>query len=107
MRTQAARQRRRPIAVVFEVPHTDLNGLLRFRVDDEGGAVLWQIDLSSEQGRRITYGLVPTSGKQLVPANGTAPPDIRGRRVQVRVKYQYDEFTAPSAAEFKKTIQVP
>jgi hypothetical protein len=96
--------------VVFDVPRTDVNGLLGFRVEDETGTVLWQVETSYDQGRRITYGALPTGGnmaaRQVVPADGAAPPDIRGRRVRVRVKYQFDD-PAPSAADFEKTVEVP
>jgi hypothetical protein len=97
--------------VVFDVPRRGVNGLLGFRVEDEAGKVLWDVSMSYEQGRRITFGVLPTEGnmkaRQIVPADGSAPPDIRGRRVRVRVGYQYDELTAASAASFEKTIQVP
>ena len=97
--------------VVFDIPRTDVNGLLGFWVKDEAGVVLWRVDLSYEKGRRITYGVLPAGGnaaaRQVVPADGAAPPDIRGRRVVVRVTYQYDELTAPSAGNFEKTVQVP
>lgn len=96
--------------VVFDVPRSDENGLLGFRVEDEAGAILWQVKMSYDEGRRITYGVLPTGGnmaaRQVVPADGAAPPDIRGRTVRVRVEYQYDD-PAPSAAHFDKVVRVP
>jgi hypothetical protein len=97
--------------VVFDMPRTDVNGLLEFRVEDEAGKALWHVHMSYEKGHRITYGVLPTGGnmtaRQEVPTDGSAPPDIRGRRVQVRVTYQYDEFAAASAGHFEKTVDVP
>ena len=97
--------------VAFDVPRTDVNGLLSFRVEDLKGTVLWQVDMSYEQAKRIIYGVLPTGGnitaKQVVPSDGSAPPNIRGREVQVRIEYQYDEFAAASAASFVKLVQIP
>ena len=97
--------------VVFEVPRSDVNGLLSLKVADESGKLLWEVDMSYEKGTQITYGILPTGGnmtaRQIVPADGAAPPDIRGRRVHIHVEYQYDEFMAPSAGHFEKFIDVP
>jgi hypothetical protein len=97
--------------VVFEVPRRDVNGLLSLQIADESGKVLWEVKLSYEKGPQITYGILPTGGnmtaRQIVPADGAAPPDIRGRRVRIHVEYQYDEFMAPSAGHFEKFIDVP
>lgn len=90
--------------VVFDVPRTDVRGLLGLR--DEAGAVFWQVKMDYYRGRHITYGRANIDAHQIIPADGSAPPDIRGRRVRVRVKYQYDD-PAPSAAEFEKTVDVP
>jgi hypothetical protein len=96
--------------VVFDVPWSGTNGLLGFRVEDEAGAVLWDVKMSYDQGHQITYGVLPTGGnmtaQQVVPPDGAAPPEIRGRRIRVRVTYQYDD-PAPSAADFEKVLQVP
>jgi len=97
--------------VVFDVARRDVNGLLGFRVEDEAGGVLWEVSTSYEQGGRITYGVLPTEGnmkaRQIAPADGSAPPGIRGRRVRVIGEYQYDDFAAPSAGTFEKMIEAP
>jgi hypothetical protein len=92
--------------VVFDIPHTGINGLLRFIVKDEEGKSLWSVDLTYETGHKIMYGEVPKGGKQQLPADGTRPPRIGGRAVVVIVKYQYDD-QVPSADSFSKTIHIP
>lgn len=97
--------------VVFDIPRTDVNGLLGFRIEDETGKALWHVRMSYDKGSRITYGVLPTGGnmaaQQEVPTDGSPPPEIRGRRVRVKVDYQYDEFAAASVDEFEKTVDVP
>ncbi|MFL5341228.1 MAG: hypothetical protein ACJ8F7_13860 [Gemmataceae bacterium] len=93
--------------VAFDIPRRDVNGLLAFRVENANGTILWHIEMNYEKRRQIIYGVLPASGKQTVPSDGSVPADIRGREVRVRVEYQYDEFAAPSAGEFVKTVQVP
>ena len=93
--------------VVFDIPRSGINGLLGIIVEDEAGHILWKVNLKYYNGRQITYGEMPRGSKQVIPADGSTPPDIRGRRVQIQVEYQYDEFMAPSAACFVKSVQVP
>jgi hypothetical protein len=97
--------------VIFEVPTRGVNGLLEFVIEDEAGKVLWDVDLSYEKGSSVTYGVLPAGGnrkaRQVVPDDGSTPPDIRGRRVRVRVTYQYDDFMTASAGHYEKTVEVP
>jgi hypothetical protein len=96
--------------VIFNVPHSGVNGLLGFRVDDEAGQVLWDVRLAYEEGHRFTYGVLPTGGnmpaKQKYPDSDRPPVDIRGKTVIVSIQYQYDS-PAPSAGTFKKTVRIP
>lgn len=98
--------------LVFDVPHSDINGLLHFRVSNVTGKHLWSITMAYEQGKTITYGELPTGGnntaQQLVPYDGvSAPPEIWGRPVSVVVGYQYDEFMAASMGDFLKDLNIP
>lgn len=96
--------------VVFNVPHRGINGILYFQVE-ENGETVWEVRTSYEQGHKIVYGELPSGGnmsaQQLVPEDGQAPPDIRGKRVTVKVSYQHDKGLAPSASTFEKEVLIP
>lgn len=96
--------------VVFHVPHSGVNGLLLFRVQDEAGTPLWQVQLNYEKGERIVYGVLPTGGnapaRQDIPSGTRPPPDIRGKVVKVIVDYQYDSLT-PNAGVREIVLRVP
>jgi hypothetical protein len=77
----------------------------------EGEKTLWSVSMSYEKGHRIVYGVLPTGGnmaaKQSTPANGAAPPDIRGKTVNVRVSYQYDSGFAACSGSIQRTVVIP
>ena len=96
--------------VVFDIDHRHVNGLTRFQVHDQAGALLWDLNLSYERGHRIEYGRLPPGGstpaRQAHPPDSAEPPDIRGTTVQVSVQYQYDR-PHPATSTFSKAIAVP
>jgi hypothetical protein len=96
--------------VVFEIPHSGINGLLAFKVQ-EGGRTVWEITTAYEKGHQITYGVLPAGGnmaaRQVVPPPGKLPPDIRGKRVTVSVEYQYDYGFAPCCDSFGTAVDIP
>jgi hypothetical protein len=96
--------------VVFNVPFSDVNGILRFTVEDELGKLLWDVDTPYYKGHTITFGVPPRRGdrvaRQEFPPDGQPPPDIRGKTVRVSIEVQYDS-PIPSTRTFKRTVQVP
>ena len=100
--------------VVFHVPHSRINGLLSFRVEDEAGDLLWHAKLDYEKRDRIIYGPVLVKdhneaymwAKQEWPGAFQPPPDIRGKVVRVIIDYQYDTLT-PNAGQYVTTVKVP
>jgi hypothetical protein len=96
--------------VVFHVPFSGVNGLLKFAVKD-GETMLWDVTMSYDKGHKIVYGVLPTGGnmpaKQVFPPPGQAPRDIRGRTVTVCVEYQYDDGFSACCRSFKKVVEVP
>lgn len=44
---------------VFDIPHSDINGLLDFTISDEGGKVYWDISVPYVTAKQITYGELP------------------------------------------------
>jgi hypothetical protein len=96
--------------IVFNISYSGINGILGFDVM-EGEEKLWSIGMSYEKGHKIVYGLLPTGGnmaaQQSMPANGAAPPDIRGKTVNVRVTYQYDSGISACAGSIERTVVIP
>jgi hypothetical protein len=69
-------------------------GVSAFTVLDEQDNVLWQIaDQSVGKPPVIVYGQLPVEPgvqwRQNVPADGTAPPGLRGKRVKVVLEWKY------------------
>jgi hypothetical protein len=69
-------------------------GVSAFTVLDEQDHVLWQIaDQSVGKPPVIAYGQLPVEPgvewRQNVPADGTAPPSLRGRRVKAVLQWNY------------------
>lgn len=97
--------------IIFDIPRKDINGLLGFRVGDGGGKYYWDVDLHYDQSRAITYGELPTAGNsdaaQVIPSDGSLPPEIWGKTITIFVDYQYDEFGAASVSTYEKTLQMP
>ena len=96
--------------VVFNVPFSGINGLLSFGVND-GNDTLWAVSTSYEKGHKIVYGALPNGGnmaaKQTFPPQGSAIPDIRGKKVTAWVVYQYDSGFAACSGSFEKIVDIP
>lgn len=97
--------------VVFDIPWSDANGLLGFAVAEEDGNRLWEVRLPYEKGHQIVYGELPTGGNmkatQVIPADGSSPPDIKNQKVRIWVEYQYDYKLSAISGSFEKTLQIP
>lgn len=101
--------------VVFDIPYSDINGLLGFAVTDEAGKAYWIMSLPYVKANQIVYGEFPpvddyrstSSIHQTSPAEGQEFLDIRGKEVNVEVQYQYDEPFAACVGSFKKRIVIP
>lgn len=96
--------------VVFSIAATGINGLLGLAVMD-GTNTLWEIRTSYDKGTRFVYGILPTSGnmpaRQVFPPRHVAPAAIDGRRVTVRVDYQYDDAFSACVGHVEKSMQIP
>jgi hypothetical protein len=96
--------------VVFNLATSGMNGLVSFAVM-EGTNTLWEVSTSYEKGTRIVYGVLPTGGnmaaKQVFPPRSVAPAYIAGKRVTVRVGYQYDHDFSACSGSFEKSMQIP
>jgi len=95
--------------IVFSFSHSQINGIIGFRVKDEADNLLWSVKNPDDQG--ITYGRLPGNGgyakpTQLFPLDNTSPVSIRGTTVTVFIDYQYDNL-APSTGTYRKTIAIP
>ncbi len=100
--------------VEFGLSHgKNVTGVVRFIVSDDTGEVLWSVMASGQNPvRHIVYGVPPADPsyagrRQLVPADGAAPADIRGRTVRVRVDYRFTTFLGPGTEVYETTIAVP
>ena len=97
--------------IVFLVPHEDVNGLLEFKVEDDQGTTLWEVQLSYEKGHRLVYGVLPAGGnmpaKQVYPPNQQPPQSIRGKKVIAVVDYQFDDGFAPSSDSLRQELVIP
>jgi hypothetical protein len=98
--------------IVFDIPRSHVNNLMRVRVEDEAGKPLWVVDFpGGQRSRKITYGIVPTArnqpARQEVPFGNQLPPPIRGKTVHISVQYQYDTFMAACSSEYTKKIGIP
>jgi hypothetical protein len=97
--------------VVFDIPHSGVNGILGFEVEDESGKPLWVVKTSYEKGRKFIYGVLPTGGnmeaQQEFPPANRLPAEVRGKTVTVLVTYQYDSHMAPCSGTYRKTVRVP
>src|SRR5262249_42661221 len=95
--------------VIFHVPYSGINGILRFRVEDKEGAPLWDVVTSYEKGHRIVYGVLPSGGnmaaRQEFPLDNRSPANIRGKTVAVVVEYQYDSGMAACCGTFRQVVQ--
>ena len=96
--------------IVFNVPHRGIAGLMGFEVK-EGEKTLWAVSMRYEKGRKIIYGVLPTGGdapaKQTVPPSSDAVPDLRGKKVTIKVEYQYDIGFAPCRTRFENVVEIP
>lgn len=97
-------------AVVFEVEHQGINGLIGIKVEDNSGETLWDVNLPYSRSGRIVYGMLPNekgqSAKQVYPKSGAPPASIRGKKVRLLVQYQYDA-PHPATRTLKKEVVVP
>jgi hypothetical protein len=82
--------------VEFELTYgKDLTGLSVFIVQDAGGNELWRLDAAGSDAKppKVVYGVVPTdpagAWKQVAPADGKPPADIRGRHIKVEANCRY------------------
>jgi hypothetical protein len=99
--------------VEFEMVYgRDVTGIVRVTVTDPDGTQLWVLS-GPGQGRtpKIVYGVVPADGQfrwaQEWPVDGTPPPDIRGRRVKVRIDTRFSIPFGPGVEISEAEIDVP
>ena len=84
---------------------------MRVTVTEPDGTLLWVLS-GPGQGRtpKIVYGVVPADRQfrwaQEWPTDGTPPPDIRGRRVKVRIETRFVQFGAGTELA-EEVIDVP
>jgi hypothetical protein len=82
--------------VVFEMTYgKDVTGLSVFIVQDTNGNELWRLDAAGSDAKpaKVVYGAIPTDPagvwKQVFPADGKPPADIRGKHVKVEANCRY------------------
>jgi hypothetical protein len=96
--------------VVFRIDYSHINSLLRFKVQDTNDATLWEVTMDHENIHKVTYGNVLVGVNkpfvQLQPADGSKPPDIRGKSVNVLVEYQFDNVVA-SMGRMQCALEIP
>jgi hypothetical protein len=95
---------------VFDISAREINGILRFRVEDASGDCIWDMRLPGEKYKQIEFGVVPEGTEvktsQTFPADSKVPATIRGMRVKVVIEYQYDAC-APCSDTFRKLVEIP
>lgn len=88
----------------------EATGLTSVTVTDPAGETLWELTTQGqEKPAKVVYGQVPADGpfKQTVPRDGSPPPDLRGRTVQVRVVNRYQVAFGPGQEVTDLTVEVP
>jgi RNA polymerase sigma factor (sigma-70 family) len=100
--------------VQFDVAYgRNVTGISAFIVEDEQGNPLWSVRASGQNNiKKITYGVVPVdrnyAGRQQeVPADGTKPEDIRGKKVRIEVDYRDMALFGPGTEVYRDTVEVP
>jgi hypothetical protein len=88
-------------------------GVSTLTVLDAQDSVLWQVaDQSVGKPSVIVYGQLPTEPgiqwRQNVPADGTPPPSLRGKRVKVALEWNYSSPNKwPGLQTAEVVIDVP
>src|SRR5262249_61244993 len=90
-------------------------GVEQFQVRDKEGNLLWSVAGSGQNNiHKITYGVPPfdktyLGGKpqrQLHPAEGKAPQDIRGKEVRIKLSYAFNSLLGYGRGLFEATVAV-
>jgi hypothetical protein len=88
----------------------EATGITTITVTDPTGNKLWEV---SGQGTtkppRVVYSQLPAGGslKQVFPEDGSPPPDIRGKTVQVRVVNRFQVAFGPGQEVTDLSVEVP
>jgi len=88
----------------------EATGITTITVTDTAGNKLWEVSgLGTAKPATVVYGQVPADGslKQTFPEDGSPPPDIRGKTVQVRVNNRFQVALGPGQEITDLTVEVP
>jgi hypothetical protein len=91
----------------------NITGLVKLLVKDKDGKPLWTVAASGQTPiRKITYGEAPVDPcykgePQEYPPDDKQPKDIRGKEVQIQVRYRFNSLLGPGVEIYDKTIIVP
>jgi hypothetical protein len=84
------------IPKTLEISFSNINGLTFVEFYSASNQeFLWNLDLNANRARapkKITYGAVPTAGKQIFPRDGKPRPIEDGETFVVRVYFDYDSM---------------
>jgi hypothetical protein len=85
-------------------------GITTITFTDSDGNKLWEVaGQGSAKPAKVVYGQLPADGslKQVYPDDGSPPPDLRGKTVQVRVVNRFQVAFGPGQEVTDVTAVVP
>ncbi|HKB03016.1 MAG TPA: hypothetical protein VKD90_12400 [Gemmataceae bacterium] len=88
----------------------EATGITTITVAEMDGNRLWEVSgQGTAKPAKVNYGQLPADGslKQVFPEDGSPPPDIRGKRVQVRVVNRFQVAFGPGQEVTDLTVEVP
>jgi hypothetical protein len=88
----------------------EATGITTITVTDPTGKTLWEVSgQGTAKPAKVVYGQLPADGslKQVSPDDGSPPPDIRGKTVQIRVVNRFQVAFGPGQEVTDLTVEVP
>ncbi|OWK42233.1 hypothetical protein FRUB_04311 [Fimbriiglobus ruber] len=86
----------------------ETTGIVRFIISDPDGTPVWELSGGSQnKPPKVVYGQVPVGWTQVFPAGNVAPPEIRGRRVKVRIDTRYQIPFGPGVEVNEGDVNIP
>jgi hypothetical protein len=86
----------------------DTTGIVRFILTDPAGQPIWELHGDSQtKPPKVVYGQVPTGWTQVFPDAKGELPDIRGRRVKMRIDTRFQVMFGPGVEVNEGEADVP
>jgi hypothetical protein len=88
----------------------EATGITTITFSDNNGNKLWEVaGQGQERPAKVVYGQLPADGslRQVFPDDGSAPLDIRGKKVNIRVVNRFQVALGPGQEVTDVTMEVP